>query len=105
MVEVPGNTCNKYEDIFIICTFRTIKKWGIHNFHYDKSCCETKSFQFFLATEEKIIVAKMVEVPGNTCNEYYDIFIICTSRTIKNGGFTTFIMTNPGVETKSLQFF
>jgi hypothetical protein len=43
----------------------------------------------------------MVEVPGNTCNEYDDIFIICTSRTIKNGGFTTLIMTNPAVKTKS----
>jgi hypothetical protein len=47
MVEVPGNTCNEYEDIFIICTFRTITKWGIHNFHYDKSCCENQEFPIF----------------------------------------------------------
>jgi hypothetical protein len=47
----------------------------------------------------------MVEVPGNTCNKYEDVFIICTFRTIKNGGFTTFIMTNLAVKTKSFQFF
>jgi hypothetical protein len=75
MVEVPGNTCNEYDDIFIICTSRTIKNGGFTTFIMTNPAVKTKS-PIFLPTEEKIVVAKMVEVPGNNPIKYYDIRVI-----------------------------